>query len=265
MEKKKTGRAMKPLNYVTGDPVDGRTVPGVLKYFGATIGMMVAFLFFGMMMMWNNAILRVGLNAGVLLFGYLLFWQTGLSAGTVAVNKGEIFYQRQQTGRETAEKERREAYHPMKGFIVSLLGSVPIFLIALALALTARRVMTGAGALPSWLETLERREEIGGALASYHEALDMSLTDVLRMLVRMMLMPLVNIIGAESKDGLLTMERLSPLLVLIPALFYGLGYQGGVRERQRVHTDIEAGKRKIRRRQKKENRARTHKGPERLN
>lgn len=267
MEKKKARKAPKPLNYVTGTPVDEHTKIAILKFVGATFAMMVAFLIFGMMMMWKNTVLRVGLNLGLLLFGYLIFLQGGMNAGTTAVNKGEIFYQRDQTGRETSERERREAYHPMKGFVVSLLGSIPVFLIALILALTTQRVMSSAGVMPSWMETLERREEIGGALMSYHQAASMSLTDVLRMLVRMMLMPMVNIIGAERKDALLLLERLSPLLVLIPALFYGVGYQGGVRVRQRVHTDIEAGKRKIKRRQKRERqeRNRAPKGPERLN
>lgn len=265
MDKKKTDKTRKPLAFVAGAPVDSRTAAGALKYVAATFGLMAAFLLLGAMMMWKNTILRVGLNLGLLLFGYLIFYQAGLSAGTVAVNKGEIFHQRDTTGRTTSEKERMEAYHPLKGFIVSLLGSIPIFLIAVVLALTARKVMTSAGALPDWLQTLERREEIGGALLSYHQAAGITLTDALRLMVRMSLMPLVNIIGPEGKDALLTLERVSPLLVMIPALFYGMGYQGGVRVRQRVHSDIEAGKRKIKRRQKRENRNRTHKGPERLN
>ena len=265
MEKKKAVKPLKPLAFVKGEPIDGHTVVAVLKYIAATFGMMVAFLLLGSMMMWNNMFLRVFLNVGLLLFGYLLFYQAGMNSGTTAVNKGEIIYQRDQTGRATSEQERREAYHPVKGFVVSLLGSIPMLLIALGLALTAQKVMTSAGALPDWLTTLERREEIGGALASYHQAVSLSLTDALRLMVRMYLMPIVNIIGAEGKEALLTLERVSPLLVMIPALFYGLGYRAGVRVRQRVHTQIEAGKRKIKRRQKRENRNRTHKGPERLN
>ena len=265
MEKKKAVKELKPLAFVRGEPTDGHTVPAVLKYIAATFGLMVAFLLLGSMMMWNNLFLRVFLNVGLLLFGYLMFYQAGMSSGTAAVNKGEIIQQRDQTGRESSEQERREAYHPMKGFVVSLLGSIPILLIALGLALTAKKVMTSAGALPDWLRTLERREEIGNALQSYHQAVGLGLTDMLRLMVRMYLMPIVNVIGGEGKDALLTLERVSPLLVMLPALFYGLGYQGGVRVRQRVHTQIEAGKRKIRRRQKRENRNRTHKGPERLN
>ena len=265
MEKKKTAKALKPLDYVKGEPLDGRTVPAVLKYIAATFGVMVAFLLLGSMMMWNNMFLRVFLNMGLLLFGYLMFYQAGMSSGTIAVNKGEIVWQRDQTGRETSAQERREAYHPLKGFVVSLLGSIPVLLIALGLALTAQKVLTGAGALPEWLRTLERREEIGSALASYRQPVGLTLTDVLRLMIRMFLMPYVNIIGGEGKDALLTLERLSPLLVLIPAVLYGLGYQAGVRIRQRVHAQIEVGKRKIKRRQKRENRNRTHKGPERLN
>ena len=267
MSKKKADKASKPLDYVMGSPVDGGTARAALKFALATFGLMVGFLLLGAMMMWKNIALRVALNLGLLAFGYLLFWQMGLTAGTIAVNKGEIVRQRELTDRPVSESERREAYHPMKGFILSLLGSIPVFLIAAVLALTAQKVMTGAGTLPSWLETLERREEIGAALVSYHQKAAMTLTDVLRLLVRMSIMPLVNILGAENKDGLLLLERLSPLLVLLPAVFYGAGYQGGVGVRQRVHSDIEAGKRKIKRRQKRERqqRNRAGKGPEQLN
>lgn len=265
-KKKKTAKAARPLQYVKGTPVDGRTAVSAVKYALSTLVLMVAFLLFGTMMMWKNLALRLFLNSGVLLFGYLMFWQGGMSAGTIAVNKGEIIFQRDQTGRESSDGERREAYHPLKGFIVALLGSIPMFLVALGLSLTARRVMSSAGVLPNWLGMIERREEIGAALQSYHQAMGLSLTDVLRLMVRMWLMPVVNIIGAENKDALLLLERVSPLLMLIPALFYGLGYQRGVSVRQRVHTDIEAGKRKIRRRQKRERQQRrADKGPGQLN
>lgn len=268
MEKKKTNKApLKPWPYVTGKPVDGKTALSAIKFCLATVGMLVAFLFLGAMMMWNNLLLRVLLNAVLLLFGYVIFWQSGLNAGTGAVNRGEILYQRQATGRENDAREIEESYHPMKGFIVGLLGSIPLFLCALGLALTAQRVMSTAGALPGWLATLERREEIGNALVAYHQSVSMSVTDILRLIIRMALMPLVNIIGGENKEGLLLLERVSPLLVLIPGLCYGVGYRGGVWVRTRVHADIEKGKRRIKRRQKRERqqRSRPNKGPEQLN
>ena len=87
----------------------------------------------------------------------------------------------------------------------------------------------------------------------------------MRVVVRMLIMPFVNMVGATNADGLLTLERLSVLPMLLPALCYGVGYQQGVRVRTRVHTDIATGKRKRARKAKKQQRARAAKGPEQLN
>ena len=173
--------------------------------------------------------------------------------------------QRQEAGREVNPEDRRSCYHPLKGYIIGLLGSVPCVICCLLLAATAQRVVSGIGALPSWLSSLQRREEIGGALAFYSQTSPMQLEDMMRVVVRMCIMPFVNMVGAANADGLLTLERLSALPMLLPALFYGVGYQQGVRVRIQVHTDIATGKRKRARKAKKQQRARAAKGPEQLN
>lgn len=266
-KKKKRKQPLKAWPFVKGEPVDSRTPLAVVKFIGSTLALMVAFLILGSMMIWKNVVLRVLFNGGMLAFAYLVYWQAGVNAGTGDVNLGEILHQRQSTGREINEKERQRCYHAAKGFLTGLIGCLPIFVCALILALTAKRVMASAGVLPSWLEALERRDEIGAALASYHLSPAITLTDVLRIMVRSSIMPMVNIAGSESKDALLLLERISPLLVLIPGLCYGVGYLGGVSVRARVHAEIEAGKKKIRRRQKKDRqrRMRREKGPEQLN
>lgn len=266
-KKKKLESPRKVWPFLPGHPVDSRTPVTALKYFLATFALLLAFLILGAMMLWDNLILRVVTNGLLLLFAYGVYWQSGVTAGTNAVNLGEMLYQRQATGRDHDLSELPKSYHPAKGFIVALLGSIPLFLCAVALAFTAQRVMVSAGALPSWLDSLQRREEIGGALIGYHQSEAIGVTDILRLIVRMAIMPIVNIVGGENKDGLLLMERLSPLLVLLPAVCYGVGYTGGVKVRTKIHQDIEAGKRKLKRRQKRERAQRTggSKGPGQLN
>lgn len=266
-KKKKQKQPLKAWPYLPGSPFDSRTLLAAAKFFLGTLVLLIAFLVVGSMMMWNNMILRVASNGLLLLCAYAVFWQSGMGAGTGAVNLGEILYQRQSTGREISAQERARSYHRAKGFLTALIGSVPIFVCAGILAVTAKRVMSSAGMLPSWLETLERREEIGAALASYHRGAALGLTDVMRMIVRVFVLPLVNMVGSEDKDTLLLIERISPLLVLIPGLCYGAGYLGGVGVRAKIHADIEAGKKKIKRRQKRERqrRARQNQGPGQLN
>ena len=186
--------------------------------------------------------------------------------GAAAVNQGEILYQRRETGRSVNEKDLALSYHPVKGIVNALLGSVPFMLCALLLALLTERQVAQLGALPGWISGMERREEIGAALAYYHVNTGMELVDVMRVVIRMCIMPYVNILGASNADAMLVLERLSPVLMLLPAVCHGLGYMQGVKARTRVHSEIAAGKRKQKRREKKRRQQRMQqRGPQQLN
>lgn len=265
-KKQKIQKVTKP--YTKGDMVDRTTLPGAVKFFFGMVVMAVLFLIGGVMMTFGQQWINILVNTVLLLAAYLFFHQMGMSAGAEAVNQGEIMYARQAKGRPVAEWERSMCYHPVKGLISALIGSVPFVLCAAVLALIAQRQTTNLGTLPSWVGGFEGREEIGGALAYYHETGSMSLEGTLRLIIRMATMPCVNMIGAANKDALLVLERVSPILMIVPALCYGVGYMGGVSVRSNVHTNIALGKKKAKRKQAKERRARraqTHRGPEQLN
>ena len=139
-------------------------------------------------------------------------------------------------------------------------------LCSVILALVAKRQMSGIGTLPSWVGTMEGRPEFGQALAVYHATGSLTLESAMRLIVRMTTMPFVNMIGAGNSEGMLLLERISPILNLLPAVAYGLGYINGVGIRATVHTNIALGKKKAKRKQAKERRNRTQRrGPEQLN
>lgn len=265
-KKQKIEKVSKP--YLKGDIMDRTTMPGALKFFGGTVGMAVVFLILGVMMNLEAQWLNLAFNVAILLSAYLFFHQIGMTTGADAVNQGEIMYARQEKGRPVADWERSMCFHPLKGLISAIIGSLPLFLCSLVLAFIAERQVSGLGSLPSWLSGIEGREEIGAALAYYHETAGMSLESALRLVIRMATMPFVNIVGAADKDGMLLLERISPILNLLPAFAYGIGYMGGVGVRTNVHTNIALGKKKAKRKQAKERRARrqqTRRGPEQLN
>lgn len=265
-KKQKIQKVTKP--YMKGSVCDRTTLPGALKFFGGTIVLCVVFLILGVMMNLEAQWLNVLINVAILLATFLFFQQIGMGSGADAVSQGEIMYAREEKGRPVADWERSLCFHPLKGLLSALIGSLPLFLCSLVLALIAQRQMTTLGSLPSWLSGVESREEIGAALTYYHETGSMSLESVLRLIVRMSTMPYVNLVGAADKDGMLLLERISPILNLLPALAYGLGYIGGVNVRANVHTNIALGKKKAKRKQAKERRARqqqVHRGPEQLN
>ena len=264
-KKQKIEKVSKP--YLTGDILD-RTTPGVcLKFFLGTVAMAVGFLVLGVMMSFGAQWLNVLVNSAIVLGVYMFFQQLGVGSGAEAVSQGEIMYGRLEKERPVAPWERSMCYHPLKGLVAALLGSLPLIICGVVLACIAQRQVSNLGALPSWVSGLESRPEIGNALAYYHETGSLSLEGALRVIMRMATMPYVNMIGASDKDGMLLLERLSPVLSLLPALFYGVGYMQGVSVRTSVHTNIALGKQKARRKQAKELRARrqTSRGPEQLN
>ena len=265
-KQQKVEKVTKP--YLTGDLIDRSTMTGALKFLVSLVVMAVLYLIIGIMMSWDTAWINIAANTVLVLATMLFFSQMGQTVGADAVNQGEIMYGRQEKGRPVAEWERSMCYHPLKGMVVALIGSVPVVLCAVVLACIAERQMTTLGVLPTWVNALEGREEIGGALAYYHEEAGMSLQAILRIVIRMTTMPYVNMVGAANKDGMLLLERISPILNLLPAIAYGLGYMSGVSVRTSVHTNIALGKQKAKRKQAKERRARrqqVRRGPEQLN
>lgn len=262
-KKQKIEKVSKP--YLKGNIFDRTTLPGALKFFLGTLVMAVAFLIICVVLNFDAQWLNVVANLGIAMGVYLFFAQYGINAGADAVNQGEIMYGRQEKGRPVADWERSMCYHPLKGFVSALIGAIPLLLCAIVLACITKRQMTNLGALPSWLGSIESRPEIGNALAYYHEGGSMTLQATLRLIIRMTTMPYVNMIGAANKDAMLMLERISPLILLLPVLAYGFGYMNGVRVRANVHTNIALGKKKAKRKQAKERRARMQRGPEQLN
>lgn len=263
-KKQKIEKVSKP--YMTGDAYDRTSLASALKFFAATVVISIVFLIFCVMLSFDQTWLNVTINLAVVLGVYLFIYQFGMTAGSDAVNQGEIMYSRQEKGRPVADWERSLCYHPFKGFLNAFLGSLPLIICSVVLACIAERQMTNLGTLPSWIAGIESRPEIGNALAFYHEKGRMDLEAILRLIIRMSTMPYVNLVGAENKDAMLMLERISPVINLLPSIAYGIGYVGGVSVRTNVHTNIALGKKKAKRKQAKERRARVQRrGPEQLN
>lgn len=251
--------------YLTGNPTDERTIPGALGFCGVFLMALVMTFLVSSVMTMDNSVLRIALCAVVELLVLFIFYNNAVGRGTEAVARGEILYQRQEKGLPFSESERAICFHPAKGFVTALLGSIPILICAVLLAVTARRQTTSIGTLPGWMSVYQRRSEIGDALVAYTASTGLGLEDILRMIVRIAIMPFVSMVGAENRDGMLLLERLSPVLLLLPALAYGTGYLRGRGERTRIHTGIAESNRKRVRKEKKARKMRAARGPEQLN
>ena len=168
------------------------------------------------------------------------------------------------------EGERKLSFHPAKGWVIGLLGTLPFLILAIVYACIAKRQVTTVGMLPSLASGMMYRSEIGDALIpTYTETPPAELADILRPIVRACLMPVYRIADTENKPLLLILDRLTPLMMLMPALAYGFGSLQGKKERTRVHTSIAESRRIRKRRENREKRERqnsaANRTPEQLN
>ena len=268
MQKKKNPDRIEHIQkpFLRGRMIDRGLPGGALKFFGSTL--LMVFVYFISMVVADSGTLSIIFSAAILLVTWLIFWQSGMASGTDGVSQGEIMYQRREKGRPVADWELEQCYHPFKGLIVALVGSIPIFVCCLILALIAKRQMTPVGVLPQWVQGMADRPEIAGGLQVYRQEVALELEVVMRIIVHVILAPWVNIVGAENKDAILLLERLGPVLTLIPAAVYGVGYTFGKMQRALVHGNIALGKQKQQKKQRREQRARKKaagSGPNQLN
>ena len=269
---KRTDKPVKPVSkpYLTGSITDERTAKSALIFLGCLV--LAAFMGFivSATVSAGAAWFRIILNAAVILLTLAVFYTNGANRGTEAVSYGEILWQRREKGQAVSDTELSLSYHGLKGFCVGLLGTIPLLIAAILLACMTQLQTTDSGTLPSWIQGYLSREEIGGALVHYTQPSAMTFLDYLRLVVRIFLMPYINLPGASNHLAVLWVERLSPLLSLLPAFAYGLGYRTGKLNRTRIHTAISENNRRRIRREKKARKARREentrrKGPEQLN
>ena len=255
--------------FLTGSLTDENTVKNSLAFFGFMIIIFFVSLITCVSATFGNTILRILINTAVAAVVIMLFYNNGAGKGADAVAHGEILYQKKERGQTFSESEEKICFHPMKGYLIGVLGTLPFLIAAVILAVKTAPQVTGAGSLPSWMQAYTRRSDIGDALISYTQPEGMALMDYLRAAVRICIIPFVNIIGNSDKYGMVLLERLSPLILLLPAAAYGTGYIRGKKIRSRIHTAINENNRKRIRRDRKKKAARNtgsrSREPEQLN
>ena len=241
-----------------------KTVP---KRFAGML--MICFVYAIASMIMNFDSLAGRIIVGVLIVGIALYYvfAKGMEQGTGDVGYGEMMYARQQEGKTIAKLDSERCYHPLKGFFEALLGALPYVLVALVFAVLTKPTVYSLGGLPSWTQEMMLQDEFGDALRYYQETHGMTALEILRIIVRIMCMPVMSVATYLGTDAALLAERLSPLFLLLPAAAYGIGYLQGPAQRERINTGIKIGVSKKQRKQQREKKARkkaSAKTPERL-
>ncbi|MCE5342525.1 MAG: hypothetical protein LLF96_02915 [Eubacteriales bacterium] len=195
--------------------------------------------------------------------GYL--YTTGVTAGHADAAFGEIMYLRDQEGKPITAEERERCFHPMKGLFAVLVGAAPYLVITIVFACITTLSTYSLGVLPSWLTRYTRQSGIGDALQYYQGRGGLELFTILRVVIRSMTMPFINVAVKLGDVATLWAERLSPVWILVAPMGYALGYAQGLKARTKINTGIAIGDQKKKRRERKARRERARKSaPERL-
>lgn len=255
--------------FLTGSIFDERTIRSSLGFFGTLIIVFLVAFIACASASFGNFILRLLFNAAAIILALIIFYNSGTKRGADDVARGEILWQKKEKQIQFSHSEQKLCFHQMKGYLIGLIGSGVFILLAIYLALNTSISMTGSGTLPSWMQAYAKRSDIGNALVNYTQPEGMMTIDYIRAIVRVAIIPFVNIIGTANREGILIIERLSPLILLLPAAAYGTGYLGGKTIRTRIHTAISDNERKRARKEKKRRKGKptaTHsREPEQLN
>ncbi len=205
------------------------------------------FFFLGQLMALDIAWLRILINLMMLTLFAMLFYADGARMGEGDAAFAEIALARQQEGKTIPQKDLDRCFHPWKGFFTALVGVAPFVLLCLVYAPMAQKASYTLGVLPGWLAGYEKRADIGLALAYYHQQAPFGLADALKVAVRLMVFPYVNLVGPDHAVGMLWVERLAPLLVMLAPMAYGIGYRRGDTMRAMVHGGIAVSQRRKKR------------------
>ena len=250
-----------------GKPVDGKTLKAAAFFFGGLLVMcLLNMVLSGTAAIFGAAWLRIGFCLIQVLVYYSMAFYSGLSRGSAAVALGENVLNQRQSGREVTPAEEACCYHPLKGIVQALIGTLPALIITVMYAFMAKLQRTTPGTLPAFVSGMASRPDVLAPLTAYTQDQAAGLADYLRVASRTLCMPYVTMVGSSNYAGLLTIDRLAPILCLLPALAYGVGYCFGPGDRLHVQENIAAGKRRLARKQRREKQQRrAAREPEQLN
>jgi len=190
--------------------------------------------------------------AAVLLCAFILF-SDGAREGENQVALGEIAYGKKEAGKEVKAEEQARCYHPLKCVVSVLVGLLPLLILTCIHAFTAQKQVYQLQTLPEWVSSFGADSDVMRPLRYYTEWAGLGFLDILRIAVTLLIFPFKQIARSYGADAVLLADRLSPLLLFVPALGYMIGYWTGPRTRALVHTNIsKSNKRVLRRRQKAE-------------
>lgn len=244
-KKKKRAQELVFKPYLKGRPLCGDTARMAVKVLAHYAVFLLLFLVTGTLLNASSPAVAWISNLAVIFLCASFLFSNGAREGENQVALGEIAYNRREAGKPVDKGDLAKCFHPAKGFCAMLLGLLPLILVAAAFALRAQKQVYSLQVLPEWVASFEAEGDVLLPLSYYQTAANMTVMGFLRVIVRLMIYPFVSIARMYGGDATYLVERLSPLLVCLPALGYPLGYLTGPRSRAMVHGNIKTSNKRI--------------------
>lgn len=250
MAVKKIGKKKAPIrkakNFMKEAP---RISLRLLMYVVVTV---VMGLLFSVIQSIENDALRMALAALMGFAVLAIYFMEGVSRGTAdAMNSSQIA-RLEKAGHEIGAKEDASCYHPLKALAgAMILFAVPLVL-AIVLALNAKDYTYVLQDLPTWVAgSYGAREDVMGPLAAYTTAMGTGALDWIRIFVRLFMLVFINLFD-NVQTAIATIDRLSPLFILLYPVAYVIGYLCGPAQQTKLEKmNKKAKKVAVRKQQKK--------------
>ncbi len=227
------------------------------------IGLM--YVFCSVMAGFDQPVLKIIVSLAIIGVAFYFQYAKGMEFGEKDAAFAEIMYERQQEGRTISDEDRNRCFHPLRGIYATLLGVLPFMILCIIYAFMAKRWAYTLGVLPGWMDNMLLHDEMKDALSYYTQTAAFGAEDALKIIVRCLIMPFINIADVFGHDAVLLTERLSALFVLVAPMGFGAGYSRGHVLRTRINTGIQQGVEKKKRKERKARKKRQRSSaPERL-
>lgn len=251
--KKKKKNKLTPVYkpYAKGNWHSAGAVRQGLKLMLYYLAFAFAYVVLGAPLQFGNAALRIVCNLALVLCCGAVVYMNAARLGDTEVALGEIVLGREEDGKPVSAKDKENCYHPLKGLFVLAVAAIPVLLVTVPFAVTAQKQVYALQSLPSWVSSYTGHDEIGAPLAYYQRQFAPGVLDYLRLVSRVLIFPFANMASISGTDAMLVMDRLSPILALLPALGYPLGYRTGPRSRALTHGSIVSSRKRYVRKEKK--------------
>lgn len=241
--KKKNKRKIRPIKkpYLKGSAMSALVAKRGLKMLVYAAVFLMLNLFIGALYSFDDRpFLRVLFNGMLILVYGAVLYMDGLRVGDGDVAFAEIQYNHAQQWQTITKQEKDRCFHPLKGVTTVLCGMAIPLILAVVFALTAQKQTYTLQALPSWVSSYGARD-FTLPLQYYYQTQPVTALSVLKIVMHLAVYPFINIVGARNAEGILLIDRLSPLLILIPFLFYAVGYVRGLHSRAMLHGSAAMG------------------------